>query len=427
MRIQILNAMDQQGGAAIATYRLFQALRRAGADVSMSVQAKSSDDPGVLGPSNRLGQALGWLRPRLDQLALGAYPSRAPALFSPALVPGARQGLLGPTRPDLLHASWITAGFLSPHTLARFGLPVVWTLHDMWPFTGGCHYSGACVAFEARCGACPALGSGKEKDLSRRLWLRKREAWQRLELTVIAPSRWLGDCARRSSLFRDRRVEVIPNCIDTDVYKPADQAVARNVLGLPADRPLVMLLAERAISDPRKGHDHLVAAIRILAGARTAFPVEVVIVGESRPSVPVDLGVSVHYLGKLNDDAAKVLAYSAADAVVTPSIQENLSNAVMESLACGTPVVAFDIGGMPDLIKHRVHGYLARPFEVADLAEGIAWTTESADRRRALGLAARRHVVDQYGSSRIAALHLDLYEAALRATSSHPRQPESSS
>lgn len=410
MHTLILNAMDLQGGAAIATYRLFQALRRAGAEVSMAVQRKSSDDPDVIGPGGKLGEALSWLRPRLDQMPLRAYPSRKPPLFSPAIVPGVLPRLPRDPAPDLIHASWITGGFVRPEALAALGRPVVWTLHDMWPFTGGCHYSGECRAYEIACGACPELGSRHATDLSSRLWRRKQSAWRRMDLTIVAPSRWLADCARTSSLFRDRRVEVIPNCIDTEVFKPVDRGFARDLLGLPRDRKLVLLMAERALSDPRKGHQFLPPAIKHLASLRPGLDVEIVVVGESRPARPDDLGAPAHYLGKLTDDATKVLAFCAADVVITPSTQENLSNTVMESLACGVPVVAFDIGGMPDLINHRVHGYLAKPFAVDDLAAGVAWAVEDDFRRPDISAAAREHALSNYRFDEIAARHMGLYE-----------------
>lgn len=415
MRTLILNAMDLQGGAAIATYRLFQALRRAGADVSMAVQRKTGDDPAVIGLAGKWGDALAWLRPRIDQLPLRLYPDRRSPLFSPAVVPGLLPRLERSPAPDVVHASWIAGGFLRPEALAAFRRPVVWTLHDMWPFTGGCHYAGACRAYETTCGACPELGSSRAYDLSTRLWKRKEAAWRRMDLTVVTPSRWLGRCARESALFRDRRVEVIPNCIDTQVFKPVDRDFARDLLGLPIDRRLVLLLAERAMSDPRKGHQFLAPAVQWLATSRPDLPIDLVIVGESRPARPSDQGVPVHYLGKLSDDAAKVLAYCAADVVVTPSTQENLSNAVMESLSCGVPVVAFDIGGMPDLVSHRQHGYLASPFVVEDLAAGIAWTVEDPQRQAMLGHAARGHALAHYGFERVAAEHLALYADVCRA------------
>ena len=418
MRTLILNSMDLQGGAAIATYRLFQALRRAGADVSMAVQKKSGDDPEVISPDGRMAAALSWIRPRLDQLPLRMYPRRNSPLFSPAIVPGARLGRSLLPRPDLIHASWITAGFLRPEALAGLGLPVVWTMHDMWPFTGGCHYSGTCPNFEVSCGKCPELGSNDAADMSNRLWRRKRDAWAAMDLTVISPSRWLAECARSSSLFRDRRIEVIPNCIDTDLYKPVDRRFARDVLGLPQGKHLLLLMAERAISDPRKGHQHLLPAVRSLADGGSHPDLEIMIVGESRPANPANFGVPVHYLGKLSDDASKVLAYCSADAVVTPSTQENLSNTVVEALSCGVPVVAFDIGGMPDLIAHKHHGYLASPFSDTDLAAGIAWVIEDPARADVLGRNARHHAAATYGSAAVAALHMALYEDVLRKPAS---------
>jgi len=219
--------------------------------------------------------------------------------------------------------------------------------------------------------------------------------------------------ARSSSLFKDRRVEVIPNGIDTDRYKPTDKNAARAAYNLPQDKHLILFSAFSATSDKRKGNQFLMQALEKMSLDGWGANTELVVVGASKPESPPDLGMKVHYMGHLHDEISQILLYSAADVLVAPSMQENLSNAVMESLACGTPVVAFDIGGMPDMIDHQVNGYLARPFEPDDLADGIMWVLENKDRHSMLSQSARQTVVERYTLQAVANRYLTLYQSIL--------------
>ena len=207
---------------------------------------------------------------------------------------------------------------------------------------------------------------------------------------------------------------MIPNCIDIEVYKPIQKEEARRICNLPMDKRLILLSAFSATTDQRKGYQYLVPAIQELARQGWAAKAEVVVLGASRPVEETDLGMSVSYIPHLHDEHTQVLLYSACDVLVAPSKQENLSNTVLESLTCGTPVVAFDIGGMPDLIRHGFNGYLAKPFESQDLAAGIAWILESAERQVELSLSARRESVDRYRFSVVAQQYERLYRELLQ-------------
>jgi glycosyltransferase involved in cell wall biosynthesis len=413
IRPLLLNTMDVEGGAAIATYRLHSALRRHGLDSRMLVQRKRSDDPTVIGPEGALARALARPRRALDQLPVRLYAAREPHLFSPAVVPDTLPRKINALAPDLVHLFWVTAGFLRPESFARFRRPIVWTLHDMWAFTGGCHYDADCGKFRAACGACPRLGSTRDRDLSRRVWERKQAAWSALDLTVVATSRWLADCARQSSLFARKRIEIIPNCVDLDVYRPKDKALARARFGLPLEKRLILLSAFGATSDSRKGFQHLLPALQQLASSGLHEDTELVVLGSARPSQAPDPGMRATYIPHLSDEGSQVQLYTAADVLVAPSVQENLSNTVLEALCCGTPVVAFDIGGMPDLVDHRRNGYLARPFDATDLAAGIAWTLEPGDRSGQLSTGARRSVEESFGYSQVAGRYHRLYSDLL--------------
>lgn len=409
LRPLLLNSMDIEGGAAIATRRIHLALRGNDVDSTMYVQRKRGNDPTIIGPRSVIERALARPRRALDQIPVRVYPARRGQLFSPAIVPDTIRSTVRRLDPDLVHLFWVTAGFMRPESLSRLGKPLVWTLHDMWPFTGGCHYDDECGKYQDSCGACPQLGSTVEGDLSRRLWQRKRRAWERVDITIVATSHWLAKCARASALFSRYRIEVIPNCIDTLTYRPMQKTEARKALGLPLDKQLILLSAFGATTDARKGYQHLVPAIQELAKDGWGSDTELVVLGAPRPSEPNVLGIGATYIPHLSDEASQVLLYSACDVLVAPSTQENLSNTVLESLTCGTPVVAFDIGGMPDLIQHGSNGYLAKPFKPDDLAAGIAWTLKELSRTDMLSRQAREGAVSRFGYETIAEQYNRLY------------------
>ena len=414
MKPLLLNTAESQGGAAIATRRLHLGLRAIGVDSRMLVQARNSDDAHVIGPRTKAQKAVAFFRPYVEQVPVKCYPRRNKGQFTPAWLPEHLASDVARLDPEIVHLFWVGGGFLRLESLRDFKRPIVWTLHDMWPFTGGCHYDEGCGKFRQSCGSCPVLHSERERDLSRSIWERKRNAWQGVPITMVASCHWMADLARASALFRDQRIEVIPNGLDTDRYKPIDTKVAREAYNLPQDKQLILLSAHGATSDKRKGNQYLTQALEQLAYAGREARVELVIIGASAPQPPPAGGIKVHYMGYMQDEISQVLLYSAADVLVAPSIQENLSNTVMESLACGTPVVAFDVGGMPDMIEHEKCGYLAKPFEAADLARGISWVLEDRERHALLSRNARHKVVENFALHKIARRYLELYESIVQ-------------
>jgi glycosyltransferase involved in cell wall biosynthesis len=286
----------------------------------------------------------------------------------------------------------------------------------MWPFTGGCHYSGECDKYTQSCGHCPQLNSQQDGDISGWVWWRKAKAWKNLNLTIVTPSQWLADCARNSSLFQDLRIEVIANGLDIQRYKPIEKKIARHLLGLPQDKQLILFGAMTATSDNRKGFHLLLPAIKKLSqGEIWQHKLELVVFGASEPVNPPDFGLKTHYLGRLNDDISLALVYAAADIFVAPSLEDNLPNTVMEALACGTPSVAFKIGGMPDMIEHQENGYLAHPYDIEDLAQGIHWVLEDSERYQKLCDCAREKVVREFTLEIQASKYLKLYNEVLQS------------
>lgn len=391
----------------------------------MLVQVKHGDDPTVVGPGTNFGRLINPLRPALDLLPILAYPKRTKATFYPGWLPDRSRKRIKDIAPDLVHLHWITGGFVNVGALRRYRLPLIWTLHDMWAFTGGCHYDDGCGRFLSGCGSCPVLGSKSRYDLSSFVFRRKAGAYRDLPLTIVTPSRWLGGLASSSPLLGGFPLSVIPNAIDTDCFRPLAKDAARNLLGLPDGRKLILFGAAYGGDEPRKGFVHLQTAFRLLAEGGGASQFTAVIFGASTTREAPNSGVECIHAGNLKDDVSLAALYAAADVFVAPSIQENLSNTVMEALACGTPCIAFDIGGMPDMIEHRRNGYLARPFDAADLAEGIRWILEDDQRRKELSARARQKVLDEFAMPVVARRHLELYRRILEPLE-HQVRPQSS-
>jgi glycosyltransferase involved in cell wall biosynthesis len=413
MKVLQLSTSDINGGAARAAYRLHQGLQNIGVTSQMLVQSKSSNDEAVAAPKTNLSEGIAKTKVTFDHLPLKLYPQRKGTTFSPQWLPDTVSSRVAQLAPDIINSHWINQGFVQIETMAKLQRPLVWTLHDMWAFTGGCHYSQDCDRYTASCGACPQLGSNKDWDLSRWVWQRKAKTWKDLNLTIVCPSSWLAECARTSSLFKDVRVEVIPYGLDTGKYKPLNRQVARELLHLPQDKQLVLFGALKATSDKRKGFHLLQPALQDLSKSGWQEGLELVIFGSSAPEKPLDLGFKTHYLGTLSDDLSLALVYSAADIFVLPSTEDNLPNTVLEAIACGTPCVAFNIGGMPDMIEHEKNGYLAQPYKIEDLAQGIAWVLENKERHRKLGDRAREKAEQEFTLEIQARRYLSLFTEIL--------------
>ena len=286
----------------------------------------------------------------------------------------------------------------------------------MWPFCGLEHYPNEELG-RYRVGYTKESRSKDDKgwDVNRWEWKRKQRIFKQIKnLTIVTPSRWLSSCVKESAMFKDRRIETIPYGIDTEIFKPINKQEARRILNLPLGKKLVLFGATRGTDDPRKGFVYLRDALnKIVNSSGLKEDLELLIFGAGEPREKTNFGAKATYLGRIYDAATMALIYSAADVFVIPSIQDNLPNTVLESLACGTPVVGFKIGGIPDMITHCGDGYLANAFESDDLATGISWVLGDRDRYGKLCLSARRKAVSEYGLDIQAQRYISLYKSLL--------------
>lgn len=410
MKILIINTYDIQGGAARAAYRLHKALLAEGIDSQMLVQTKLSDDFTVIGPNSKYEKAIAKIRPYVDRLPLLLYKKRRKTLFSPSWLGFSNVvRKINEIKPDIVHLHWITDGMIKIEDILKIKAPIVWSLHDNWVFTGGCHYTGNCDRYKFSCGRCPNLGSSKENDLSRKIWQRKKNIFSKVpNLTIIGLSRWITDCAKESSLLKDKKIVNLPNPIDTTIFKPFNRKYARELWNLPINKKIILFGAVSATSDIRKGFRELMEALNKLKSRN----VELVVFGSSKPKESESFGFITHYVGRLYDDISLVTLYNAVDVTVVPSLQENLSNVIMESLSCGTPVVAFNIGGNSDMIEHQRNGYLAKPYDTDDLAYGIDWVLNNSQYNN-LSQYAREKILYEFDFRIVAKKYIELYRSIL--------------
>ena len=415
MKVLHLSTHDTSGGAARATYRLHKGLQNIGLQSQMLVQEKHSSDKTVIAPKMRLFQGIAKTKLTFEVLPLKFYTQKPKTTFYTQWLPDRVVSQIAKINPDVINLHWVSAAFMQIETFAKLKRPLVWTLHDMWGFTGGCHVTGECTRYKDSCGACPQLSSNNDNDLSRWVWQRKVKAWKKLDWTLISPSTWLASTAKSSSLFRDSRIEVIPHGLDTSSFRPVNQRIARELLNLPQDKKLIVFGAIEATSDKNKGFHLLLPALHKLSRSGYSNDWEVVIFGASRPDNPPDLGFKTHYLGHLYDDISLVSVYSAADVMLVPSLQESFGQTASESLACGTPVVAFNSTGLKDIVDHQENGYLAKPYEVEDFAKGIYWILEDKGRLEKLGFYAREKVEREFTLELQARRYYSLFQEIIEA------------
>lgn len=407
MKVIHVSRFDLVGGAAIAAYRIHRALRSQGVDSTMAVNHATSGDWTVQHP-NKVAEKLNGLRPFAGYLFRQRLKTTNVAPHSVAILPSLWPGKLNDYDVDIVNLHWVNAEMLSVEDIGKLRQPVVWTLHDMWAFCGAEHYTDD---YRWREGYSkqnrPRYEGGF--DLNRWTWNRKRRHW-RHPFQIVTPSHWLADCVSKSALMDDWPVTVIPNPIDTDVWQPVDKSFARQLLNLPPDIPLLLFGAGDGTGDPRKGFDLLISALDHLRGEITGL--ELIVFGQMEPQQPADLGFPVHYMGYLHDPLSLRVLYSAADAMVIPSRQDNLPNTGLEAHACGTPVIAFKVGGLVDIVDHLKTGYLATPFDTDDLARGIQWILSDLKLVEVLSKSSRQRALKLWSPEKIANLYCQLYKSA---------------
>ena len=421
MKILQLSTYDIRGGAARATYRLHRGLRNIGQDNRMLVRHKETNDDFVSEVCLEQNPDTNpfFLEVPIQEHYINAHRTDLSNTLFSLPYPGCDISRLPLVQEaDIINLHWVSR-FQSLVTLRHIfalGKPVVWTLHDQWAFTGGCHYSSGCEKYRSNCIECPQL-TEDPFFLSEAIMHDKEALFRNANLTIVTPSRWMGRCARGSRLLKSSRIEVIANSLETDIYSPVPKRQAKERLGIPQDA-VTFLFGAIDGTEKRKGFVELVAAIdfcrqnSVLQGLLRKDKLWLLCFGDPNEQVE-SIGIPFVSLGKLKTDKDISDAYSAADIFVLPSLEDNLPNTVLESMSCGTPVVAFDVGGIPDMVTNGVNGLLIKAFDSQHMGEAIVSLVLDSHKRVAMGKAGREAAVMDYALNVQAQNYLDLYEDLL--------------
>jgi glycosyltransferase involved in cell wall biosynthesis len=420
--------MQDFGGAGKAAYRLNKGLQSIGVDSTMLVLNKKSGDPSVkILPVSYSGGILNALdAPAYNSpvwneqtnkwhTLLSNYPNRPPGLemFTDAESTVRLDLIREIGEADIINLHWVSGAmdFLNASSALK-EKPVVWTLHDMNPFTGGCHYSAGCLKYKHSCGACPQLGSENTKDLSNHIWNQKSAAYKNLNIHVVALSRWLAGCAKESDLFSRFPIDHIPNGFPLNTFKPYPKDQIRKASNVSESAKLILFGAD-SLTNQRKGFAYLLEALNRFP-LKSGYEYILVTFGNLSQGVKISSKYPVLNTGSISNEDQLALIYSAADLFVLPSLEDNLPNTVIEAMACGLPVVGFDIGGMPDMVSHKETGYLAKPKDIAGLVEGVNWIISSYENGvDFLGLC-REKAEKEYALEKQAKAYETLYRQVLR-------------
>lgn len=412
MRVLIINTSEKIGGAAIAASRLMDALRNNGIQAKMLVRDKQTNQITVVELKKSLWRIWQFVWERI--VIWKANHFKKHNLFA---VDIANTGTDITTLPEfkqaeIVHLHWINQGMLSLKDLQKIlssGKPIVWTMHDMWPCTGICHHARECNNYHQECNHCPFLYKGGKKDLSYQIFRKKKELYKIAPIAFVTCSQWLKERASQSALLTGHFVTNIPNPINTNLFKPRNKKNARMKLGLPIDKKLI-LFGSAKITDKRKGIDYFIESCKVLAQKYPELINElgVVVYGKESEVLKSLVPFPVYPLNYISNEKELVDVYNSVDIFVTPSLEENLPNTIMEAMACGVPCVGFNVGGIPEMIDHLHNGYVADYKSAEDFANGIHWALSEGE-YQSLSEEACRKVSTSYSESTIAKRYIEVY------------------
>ena len=419
MRVLLINTSDRMGGAAIAAGRLTEALKNNGVKAKLLVRDKQTENISVVQLERSWlniwnfvwERAVIWMANRFRRNNLFAVDIANTGADITSL-PEFRQA-------DVIHLHWVNQGMLSLKDIRRIlrsGKPVVWTMHDMRPLTGICHYARECIRYQTACHECPFLYRCGTKDLSNRVFRKKKKLYQAAPITFVACSRWLEGLARKSALLTGQTITSIPNPINTNLFRPGNRNVARHKSNLPKDMPLI-LFGSVKIRDERKGIAYFIEACNLLAAGHPELKDKwgVVVFGHKSAYLENLLPFRVYALDYVSNEYDMVNIYNSVDLYTTPSLEDNIPNTIMEAMACGVPCVGFNVGGIPEMIDHLHNGYIARYRSAGDFANGIYWTLAESEYAM-LSEQAVRKVAGAYSEKTVARKYTDVYN---KATAKH--------
>ncbi len=408
MKILHIVAGELTGGAAKGAYNLHRGLLNLGVEsVVLTNGSKTLDDSTARSIIiNKKSYLKNFFRKQLDLSLSFFYRKRRKIIFSSGIFGFDFTKTTEYKEADIIHLHWINFGFINIKDLKKIKRPIVWTLRDMWPMTGGCHYSLDCENYKVGCGHCKQLNSNKKRDLSRFI-VKRKEKYLSKNIKLVGISRWLSNKAKESYLFKDFDIRTISNNIDTDEFFPINKKEAREALGIKTNKKIILAGANN-LKDFYKGFDKFLQSIQKLNNNDYFL----CFFGKLEKEVLDKTDFEYKDFGYLTDTISLRILYSASDVFVAPSTQEAFGKTLAEAMACETPVVCFDATGPKDIVSHKVDGYKAKPFRSKDLARGTEWVLNN-DKYDDLCKNARKKVEENFDIKIVAEKYKQLYEEIL--------------
>jgi glycosyltransferase involved in cell wall biosynthesis len=422
MKVCHVSYSDIVGGAARASYRICKCLVDYKSDLHIEtvlrVLDKNINESFIHGyrPKNEF---ILWplIRKKIQNIYFKNNFSKKPVGYSIAWPSTGLGKELNSSDADILNLHFIGNDTLSIEEIARLKKPIVWTFHDMWAFCGAEHYflPDENNLFYNDGKSFSSSEQPIDYKLNYKTWSRKQKYWKK-PFTIITPSKWMHDVVKDSYIFNNSDIHIIPYPINTDIWFPVHKHISREFLGLDREKKYILFGAVAGALDPRKGGDLLIEALNILrSNSQQVNNIELIVFGQSHGNFEQLTQFRTHYFGHLHDDISLRALYTASDVMIVPSRQDNLPNTAIESIACGTPVVCFNIGGMPDIIQHQFNGFLADPFNIEELSNGIESILSNQDFRDILSINARKYAVDNYNPKLISSKYADIYYKVLHS------------
>ncbi len=414
MKVLLINTSERTGGAAIACNRLMDALKNNGVKARMLVRDKQTDRLTVTALHPSIMLPVKFIYERLVIFIHNRFNRKNLFQVDIANTGTDITKLNEFKNADVIHLHWVNQGFLSLSNLDKIihsGKKIVITMHDQWYFTGVCHYSGNCNKFQTSCSKCDLL-KGTFYDITQSTFNKKQNIYKDANITFVSCSKWLGNIAKTARLTQGHKVVSIPNAIDTDLFRPCDKVEARKKCNLPTDKKLILFSSQR-ITDKRKGFELLVKACEIIkeSNPSLASHIGVVVLGGQSDVVQSQLPFQVFPISYVSDQQQIVSLYNAVDIYVTPSLQDNLPNTIVEAMSCGVPCVGFNVGGIPEMIDHKQNGYVAEYRNAKDFANGIEWTLSQAQ-YSSLSESSRAKAEITYSQESVAHKYIEVYDNA---------------
>lgn len=410
MRVLHMVSGDLSGGAARGAYWLHLGLKELGVNSKVLTNSKTilDDDSVVTTTKSNKDKVFNMIRNQLDTLLILFYPKRKKIIFSSGLFGVNFTKTKEYQKADIIHLHWINGSFVDMKQLSKIKKPIVWTIRDMWPMTGGCHYAMECENYKIGCGNCEQLNSNISYDLSK-LILNRKKKYLPKNMKIVGISHWLSDEAKKSELFKEFDVQTISNNINIKEFFPVNTMIARDILGINTEKKIILAGATN-LNDFYKGFEKYLEAIKKLDKSKYFL----CFFGNLDKLITDDLGFEYKSFGYLHDNISLRLVYSCADVFVAPSLMDAFGKTLAEAMACSTPVVCFDATGSKDIVTHKINGYKAKPFESKDLGYGIEWILNTENYVE-LCQNARDKVLKEFDSAIVAKKYIQLYEKILDA------------